>query len=80
MVVSDNGGEYIALANFFVFHSISHLTIPPHTPEHNGFLEWRHLHIVKTGLILLSHASIPVSHWSNAFTTRTVYLINRMPT
>ncbi|RVW70497.1 Retrovirus-related Pol polyprotein from transposon RE2 [Vitis vinifera] len=39
----------------------------------------RHLHIVETGLTLLSHASIPLPYWSNAFATA-VYLINRMPT
>ena len=58
---SDNGGEYIALANFLFTSGISHLTTPPHTPEHNGFSERRHLHIVETGLALLSHASLPLS-------------------
>ena len=76
---SDNGGEYMALANFLAFNGISHLTTPPHTPEHNGFSERRHLHIVETGFTLLFHASIPLTYWSNAFATA-VYLINRMPT
>ncbi|RVW52539.1 Retrovirus-related Pol polyprotein from transposon RE2 [Vitis vinifera] len=76
---SDNGGEYISLSNFLALHGISHLTTPPHTPEHNGFSERRHLHIVETGLTLLSHASIHLPYWSNAFATA-VYLINRMPT
>ena len=76
---SDNDGDYMALANFLAFNGISHLTTPPHTPEHNGFSEQRHLHIVETGLTLLSHASIPLTYWSNAFATA-VYLINRMPT
>ena len=55
---SDNGGEYIALTEFFATHGISHLTTPPHTPEHNGFAEHRHRHIVETGLALLTHASL----------------------
>jgi hypothetical protein len=76
---SNNDGEYIALANLLTFHDISHLTTPPHTPKQNGFSERRHLLIVKTGLTLLSHASIPLSYWSYAFATA-VYLINRMPT
>jgi hypothetical protein len=78
-IYSDNGGEYIALKEFFATHGISHLTTPPHTPEHNGFAERRHRHIVETGLTLLTHASLPLSFWSYAFATA-VYLINRMPT
>ena len=76
---SDNGGEYIALAHFLSTNGISHLTTPPHTPEHNGFSECRHLHIVETGLALLSHASLPLTYWPYALAT-SVYLINRMPT
>lgn len=76
---SDNGGEYIALADFFSTNGISHLTTPPHTPEHNGFSERRHRHIVETGLALLSQASIPASYWTYAMATA-VYLINRQPT
>ena len=76
---SDNGGEYLSLANFLSTNGISHLTTPPHTPEHNGYSESRHLHIVETGLALLTHASLPLSYWTYAFATA-VYLINRMPT
>ena len=76
---SDNGGEYIALTEFFAMHGISHLTSPPYTPEHNGFAERRHRHIVDTCLSLLTHASLPRIFLSYAFATA-VYLINRMPT
>ena len=51
----------------------------PHTPEHNGYSERRHRHIVETSLTLLSHASLPLTFWPHAFST-IVYLINRMPT
>lgn len=76
---SDNGGEYIALKSFLATHGISHLTTPPHTPEHNGLSERRHRHIVETGLSLLTHACIPNTYWTYAFSAA-VYLINRMPT
>ena len=76
---TDNGGEYIGLRTFLSGHGISHMTTPPHTPEHNGIAERRHRHIVETGLSLLSHASMPRSYWTYAFGTA-VYLINRMPT
>ena len=72
---TDNDGEYIALAHFLSTNDISHLTTPPHTPEHNGFSERRHLHIVVTGLTLLSHATLPLNYWPYALAT-TVYLIN----
>ncbi|KAG7533403.1 Reverse transcriptase RNA-dependent DNA polymerase [Arabidopsis thaliana x Arabidopsis arenosa] len=56
---SDNGGEFVALRSFLATHGISHLTTPPHMPEHNGISERKHRHIVETGVTLLSHASIP---------------------
>ncbi|BAB10876.1 polyprotein [Arabidopsis thaliana] len=76
---SDNGGEFIGLRPFLAAHGISHLTSPPHTPEHNGLAERKHRHIVETGLALLTHASLPKTFWTYAFATA-VYLINRMPT
>lgn len=76
---SDNGGEFEKLTPYLSSHGISHLTSPPHTPEHNGYAERRHLHIVETGLALLSHASLPITFWPHAFATAT-YLINRLPT
>jgi len=69
----------VGLRNLLAINGISHLTTPPHTPEHNGYSERRHRHIVETGLTLLSHASLPLIFWSQAFAT-TVYLINRLPT
>ncbi|KAI3728695.1 hypothetical protein L6452_17336 [Arctium lappa] len=78
-VFSDNGGEYEKLHSYLSSHGISHLTTPPHTPEHNGISERRHRHIVETGLTLLSHSKLPLSFWPHAFSTVT-YLINRLPT
>lgn len=76
---SDNGGEYIALHGFLSSHGLSHLTTPPHTPEHNDISERKHRHVVETGLTLLCHASIPNTYWNYAMAAA-VYLINRMPT
>ena len=39
---SDNGGEFIALRSILTEAGISHLTSPPHTPEHNGIAERKH--------------------------------------
>ncbi|KAJ9566804.1 hypothetical protein OSB04_002770 [Centaurea solstitialis] len=76
---SDNGGEYDSLKHYLSIAGVSRLTTPPHTPEHNGYSERRHRHIVETGLSLLAHASMPQKYWSLAFSTA-VYLINRLPT
>lgn len=75
---SDNGGEYIKLKTYFLNHGISHLTTPPHTPQHNGISERRHRHIVETGMTLLTQAALPTTYWPYAFQTA-VYLINRLP-
>lgn len=75
---SDNGGEFIALRSFLESAGISHLTSPPHTPEHNGISERKHRHVVETGLTLLTHSGIPKSYWPYAFAAA-VYLINRLP-
>ena len=44
---SYNGSEYHSLAKLLAAHVISHLTNPPHTPEHNGYSIRRHRHIVE---------------------------------
>lgn len=63
---SENGGEYVKLTPYLSTHGISHLTSPPHTPEHNDYAERRHCHIVETSLSLLTHANLPFSYWLNA--------------
>lgn len=42
-------------------------------------MEHHHQHIVKMGLTLLTHASMPTKYWCEAF-QNVVFLINRMPT
>ena len=76
---SDNGGEFVALKNFLGTYGMSHLTSPPHTPEHSSMAERKHMHIVETGLSLLTHANIPFTYWTYSFVA-VVYLINRLTT
>ncbi|CAA7032774.1 unnamed protein product [Microthlaspi erraticum] len=75
---SDKGGEYVALREYLSTHGISHLTSPPHTPEHNGMSERKHHHVVEMGMTLMSTASVPKQYWPYAFAAA-VYLINRLP-
>lgn len=67
------------MRSYLSSNGISHLTTPPHTPQHNGLSERKHRHIVETGLSLLSTAKMPLTFWPEAFATA-VYLINRMTT
>lgn len=46
---SDGGGEFIKLKIFLAINVITHLTTPPHTPEHNGVAKRHHRHVVETG-------------------------------
>ena len=78
-IYSNSGGEYKKLKSLFTSHVISHLTTPPHVPQHNGVAERRHRHVVESWLTLLHQASMPLLFWSHAFQT-TTYLINRLPT
>ena len=77
-IQSDWGGEYRSLSKFFPNCGITHRVSCPHTHQQNGAVERKHRHIVETGLALLSHASIPLRFWDDAFQT-TCYLINRLP-
>lgn len=76
---SNDGGEYIGLKSCLDSFGIQHLKTPPHTPQHNGYVERRYRHVIKTSLTLLHNASLPLSFWSYAFST-TIYLINRLST
>ena len=75
---SENGGELVAMRKFLFEAGISHLTSPPHTPEHNGISKRKHIHVVETGLTPLTHASMKKKYWTYAFSTA-IYLINRLP-
>uniref|UniRef100_A0A2N9ISJ0 Integrase catalytic domain-containing protein n=1 Tax=Fagus sylvatica TaxID=28930 RepID=A0A2N9ISJ0_FAGSY len=78
---TDCGGEYTS--NEFIAycnsHGITHQLSCPHTPQQNGIVERKHRHIVECAITLLSHASLPITHWSHAVTTA-IHLINRIPT
>jgi hypothetical protein len=77
-IQTDWGGEYQKLNPFFTKIGISHLVSCPHTHQQNGAAERKHRHIVEVGLSLLSHASMSLKFWDEAFLSAT-YLINRLP-
>jgi hypothetical protein len=75
---TDWGGEYEKLNSFFTRFGISHLVSPPPPHQKNGSTERKHIHIIEVGLSLLSHASMPLKFWDEAYLTDT-FLINRTP-
>jgi hypothetical protein len=76
---TDWSGECQKLSPFFDHVGISHLVSCPHTHQQNGSVECKHRHIVKVGLVLLAHASMPLKFWDEPFLTA-VFLNNRLPT
>jgi transposase InsO family protein len=78
---TDCGGEYTSndFNAFCASNGITHHLSCPHTPQQNGIVERKHRHIVECALTLLSHASLPIVHWTYAITAA-IHLINRLPT
>lgn len=70
---TDWGGEYQKLHSFFKKIDISHQISCPHTHQQNSSAERKYHHIVEIGLALLTHSSIPIKFWDEAF------LINHLP-
>lgn len=75
----DWGGEYRSLTSFHGQYGIMFRQSSPYTSEQDGILEWKHRHIVETGLTLLAHSGLPFKYWGEAFSAA-IYLINRLPT
>jgi hypothetical protein len=78
-IQSDWGGEYEHLNSLFCKVGITHQVSCPHTHQQNGDAECKHCHIVEMVLALLTHASMPLKYWDEAFLAA-VYLINLTPT
>lgn len=76
---TDGGGEFRSFIPYLKSNDIEHRMTCPHTSQQNGLVERKHRHIVETSLALLSHSSLKLEFWDDAFSTA-VYLINRLPT
>ena len=75
---SDWGGAYRGLTDFLHSEGIHHRISCPYTPQQNGLAERKHIHIVESGLTLLSQSGLSTCFWDDSFATAT-YLINRTP-
>ncbi|XP_010412651.1 PREDICTED: uncharacterized protein LOC104698984 [Camelina sativa] len=77
-VRSDNGTEFMCLASYFRENGIIHQTSCVGTPQQNGRVERKHLHILNVARALLFQASLPIKFWGEAVLTA-AYLINQTP-
>lgn len=75
---SNNRGKKKKFTPYLGSQGISLYFSCPCTSAQNTLAKRRHRHIVKMGLSLLNHASVPLTFWVESFTTA-CYLINQLP-
>lgn len=68
----------MCLSSYFREKGIVHQTLCVGTPQQNGRVERKHMHILNVVHALLFQASLPIKFWGEAFLT-TAYVINRTP-
>lgn len=78
---TDNGTEFVnaALSTKLSSLGIVHQNSFVYTPQHNGLVERKHMHLLNCARALMFHASLPIGFWGECLLTA-VYLINRTPT
>lgn len=75
---SDNGTEFMCLANFFREQGIIHETSCVYTPQQNGRVERKHRHILNIARAHRFQASLAIEYWGECILAAG-YLINRTP-
>ncbi|XP_010463092.1 PREDICTED: uncharacterized protein LOC104743742 [Camelina sativa] len=79
MVRSDNGTEFLCLSSFFREKGIVHQTTCVGTPQQNGRVERKHLHLLNVARSLLFQAQLPTKFWVEAV-LNAAHVINLTPT
>ena len=77
---TDSGGEFTSsmFKSFLLQHGIMHQFSFLHTPEQNGCVERKHMHLTETARTLLTASKVPHKFWVEAFSTA-LFLINKLP-
>ena len=76
---SDNGTEFMCMAQYFRDKGIMHETSCAGTPQQNGRAERKHRHILNVARALRFQASLLITYWGECIMAA-AYLINRTPT
>nr|GFC45020.1 retrovirus-related Pol polyprotein from transposon TNT 1-94 [Tanacetum cinerariifolium] len=76
----DNGGEFISnkMLEFYNEKEILLETTCPHTPQQNGVVEIKHMHLLETARALRIGENLPKRFWGECILTAS-YVINRLP-
>ena len=76
----DNGTEVVNrnCAALFKENDIIHQRSMAYTPQQNGVVERRHIHLLETAKSIRVHANLPIKFWGDCVLAAT-YLINKMP-
>ncbi|GJU89408.1 putative RNA-directed DNA polymerase [Tanacetum coccineum] len=76
----DNGGEFTSnnMLNFYNEKRVLLETTCPHTPQRNGVVERKHMHLLETARALMFDANLPKQFWEECILTA-AYVINRLP-
>jgi hypothetical protein len=74
---SDNGNEFL-LRDFYQANGILHQTSCVATPQQNGIVERKHLHILAVTRALLFQSHLPKNFWAHAV-NHAIHIINRLP-
>lgn len=75
---TDDGGEFLALKDFFLENGIIHQTTILYTSQQNGRVEPKYHLIPNVAHVLLFQSNLPVSFWEECILT-IGYLINHTP-
>lgn len=78
---SDNGIEFMntKCRELFSLLAIVHQSSCAYTPQQNGVVERKHMHILNTARALKFQGNIPTSYWGHCVKAA-IYLINKLPT
>ena len=77
-VRSDNGTEFMALKSYFTKNGFQLQTSCADTPQHNGRVERKHIHILNIARACLFQAQLPIDFWGESIMTA-AHIINRTP-
>ncbi|GJS57094.1 retrovirus-related pol polyprotein from transposon TNT 1-94 [Tanacetum coccineum] len=70
----DNGGEFTSnnMLNFYNEKGILLETTCPHTPQQNGVVEKKHMHLLETARALMFDANLPKQFWGECILRRRI--------